>query len=249
MVASITNNAALEEIQRWERLGVPTLPGPLCKKGPRIIDWRALPAAECWQQSRAAALAGPTNLLIRTGATADAARFLTAIDLDAKCPCGHDPRCTRCRGQAVRGGRVHLRLLRGRAGGRRPGRAPPNPAAGHGSDADGARLPHRVLHGDRGACRSLARVRCRGLRRWTGDPHPAQRPPQRVAVPLRPGAAARPTHGGPRSSRSHPRTQGATPVEWPSSTSERITASGRPRDAGTVPRSDGAGGHHAGPRR
>ena len=34
MVASITNNAALEEIQRWERLGVPTLPGPLCKKGP-----------------------------------------------------------------------------------------------------------------------------------------------------------------------------------------------------------------------
>lgn len=78
------------EITRWERLGVAVLPGPRGKKGPRQAGWPTIPHQECWRLSRAAAALGPTNLIVRTGLTADGTRRLGAIDLDGKCPCGHD---------------------------------------------------------------------------------------------------------------------------------------------------------------
>ena len=78
------------EIARWQDLGVATLPGPVREKGPRLPDWRGLPIADCWRRSGLAAAQGPTNLLIRSGATTNPDRFLTGIDLDGKYPCGHD---------------------------------------------------------------------------------------------------------------------------------------------------------------
>ena len=84
------SGGVLEEIDRWQRLGVATLPGPRGRKGPRLEGWPRTPHEDCWRLSRDVAHSGPTNLVIRTGPSADGSRTLGAIDLDGKCPCGHD---------------------------------------------------------------------------------------------------------------------------------------------------------------
>lgn len=78
------------EIERWKQLGVATLPGPRGQKGPREPGWPTMQHAEAWALTEAAAARGPINLVVRTGATADGTKWLAAIDLDGKCPCGHD---------------------------------------------------------------------------------------------------------------------------------------------------------------
>jgi hypothetical protein len=89
-VATATSaNEVLDEIQRWRRLGVAVLPGPVGQKGPREPDWPTLPHAETWRIALDVATE-PTNLCVRTGLTADGTRCLAAIDLDGKCPCDHD---------------------------------------------------------------------------------------------------------------------------------------------------------------
>lgn len=82
--------AVLAEIDRWKRLGVAVFPGPRGEKGPRERGWPDIPHDQAWCLAREAAAWAPINLVVRTGATADGARYLAAIDLDGKCPCGHD---------------------------------------------------------------------------------------------------------------------------------------------------------------
>ena len=79
-----------DEIDRWERLGVAVLPGPWGRKGPRIEGWPSIPPAKCWELSRAEVTRRRINIVARTGVTASGDRYLAAIDLDGKCPCGHD---------------------------------------------------------------------------------------------------------------------------------------------------------------
>ena len=89
MVTITPTNPAMHEIARWEALRVAVLPGPRGEKGPRQRDWPSIPHAETWRLARLAAVRG-TNLCLRTGATEDGENHLAAIDLDGKCPCGHD---------------------------------------------------------------------------------------------------------------------------------------------------------------
>lgn len=86
----ILGHATFAEINRWRRLGVATFPGPRGKKGPRKTDWQRLPHLDAWTLTEAEAQLGPINLVARTGTTADGLHCMGAIDLDGKCPCGHD---------------------------------------------------------------------------------------------------------------------------------------------------------------
>lgn len=90
MTSATVQPQTIKEIQRWQRLGVAVLPGPRGKKGPRESGWTTLAHEECWRLAREAAAQGRPNLVIRTGATSDGHRHLAAIDLDGKCPCGHN---------------------------------------------------------------------------------------------------------------------------------------------------------------
>lgn len=89
-VAQLGPRPAAREVDRFARLEIAVLPGPIRAKGPRSEGWRSMPVGETWELARAAIARGPTNLLVRSGPTMDPSRFLTVIDLDGKCPCGHN---------------------------------------------------------------------------------------------------------------------------------------------------------------
>lgn len=95
--------AALEEIERWRRLGVAVVHGGYGRKGPWPNDWPRLTHHDTWDAATRAATQGSCNLAVRLGESIDG-RLLAHIDLDGKCPCGgdhadHDHGSGACRSQ------------------------------------------------------------------------------------------------------------------------------------------------------